>query len=212
MEQKMTKIKFTTIAAAIALTSMSCASSVQASIYDFNIKLAFDSTGVKPDHSSHRGEMMAIDKGTFEGGHRGSYMITSNGEKLPVGEWVYWYPNGQKKLRAYYKLGIPHGRWMMWDETGTLRLQGRYSLGKAVGKWTLYYASGRKQHEGRFSNNLEVGHWIFWYPNGQKSMDGNYKYGEFHGTWSFYTPDGKVAFMAKYKLGRLVGKRVVKGE
>jgi len=206
----MTKIKFTTIAAAVALASMSCASSVRASTPE----LAFgsDLNPARTIANSLRGPMMAADKGTFEGGHRGAYMTTSKGEKLPIGEWIYWYPNGQKKLRAYYKLGIPHGRWMMWDETGTLRLQGRYRLGKAVGKWTVYYASGRKQYEGRFSNNLEVGHWIFWYPNGQKRMDGNYKYGEFHGTWSFYTPDGKVAFVAKYKLGRLVNKRVIKGE
>ncbi len=147
---------------------------------------------------------VAPDATIGEGGHRGTYMTRHDGEKIHIGEWLYWYPNGQKKLRAYYKLGTPHGYWAMWDEAGTLRLEGYYRLGRGVGKWTAYYSTGQKQHEGRFSNDLEVGHWIFWYLNGSKRMEGDFKYGEWHGEWKFYKPNGEVAFTTKYNRGRAV--------
>jgi antitoxin component YwqK of YwqJK toxin-antitoxin module len=185
----MTKIIITTVAAAF-ICAASCGTS--GTSYE-NIKLDFDS------HVSKEGE----------GGYRGAYMTRHNGEKLQVGEWIYWYPNAQKKLRAYYKLGTPHGHWLMWDEAGTLRLEGHYRLGKGVGKWTAYYSTGQKQHEGRFDNDVEIGHWTFWYLNGNKRMDGNFKYGQWHGDWTFYVPNGAVAFIAKYKNGRLISRRGV---
>ena len=37
-----------------------------------------------------------------EGGHRGAYKIGPNGDKIQIGEWVYWYPNGKIQLRAFY--------------------------------------------------------------------------------------------------------------
>ena len=155
----MTKIKITTVATiAAALCIASCGTS--GTSYE-NIKLDFES---HVGESGERGPMMGADKGTFEGGHRGAYMTRHNGEKLPIGEWIYWYPNGQKKLRAYYKLGTPHGKWLMWDPAGTLRLEGHYRLGRGVGKWIAYYSTGQKQHEGRFNNDVEVGRWTFWYP------------------------------------------------
>ena len=182
----MTKIKITTVAAMALMIGCS------ATVHDVQ---------VAPTSRESFNEDIG------EGGYRGAYMTTHSGEKLQIGEWIYWYSNGQKKLRAYYKLGTPHGRWMMWDEAGTLRLEGSYRLGRGVGKWIAYFDSGQKQHEGHFSNDVEVGHWTFWYYNGNKRMEGNFRYGEFHGDWSFYTPDGKIAFIANYKNGRLIDRR-----
>jgi hypothetical protein len=188
----MTKIKFITIAA-LALCSASCATTT---VEDVKVAPGFDSKVGGPG----------------EGGHRGAYMTTSSGEKLQIGEWIYWYPNGQKKLRAYYKLGVPHGRWMMWDEAGVLRLEGSYRLGRGTGEWIAYYGTGRKIHQGRFSNDLEVGHWVYWYYNGNKKMEGNFRYGEFHGKWTFYAPDGTIAFTAKYNNGRLLDRQDHRGD
>ena len=187
----MTKIKITTVAAMALM--IGCSTTVH------DVQVAPTSTS-------------SFNEDIGEGGYRGAYMTTHSGEKLQIGEWIYWYPNAQKKLRAYYKLGTPHGKWLMWDEEGTLRLEGSYRLGRGVGNWIAYYDSGQKQHEGRFSNDVEVGHWVFWYLNGNKRMEGNFRYGEWHGDWTFYAPNGTVAFIAKYKNGRLIDRRTVEGE
>ncbi len=58
------------------------------------------------------------------------------------GDWIYYYPNGQKEAIGRYRDGVENGPWTMWYEDGRLQSQGVYLDGRMDGKWVFHYESG----------------------------------------------------------------------
>lgn len=58
------------------------------------------------------------------------------------GQWVWWYPNGQKYSEGRYLNDQPVGLWVFWHSNGQKQMEGEYSTGVLVGKWTWWKEDG----------------------------------------------------------------------
>lgn len=113
---------------------------------------------------------------------------TSNG--VPNGEWVYYFPTGQRQKAGPYLNGVQQGEWSFWYESGQVKQRGNYKDGQAQGVWTYWHDNGQKSKQGPFVDGREHGHWIYWHPNGQRAAEGDFRGGEQFGVWITWTEKG----------------------
>lgn len=98
------------------------------------------------------------------------------------GQYLQFYPNGAKKIEAYYLDGILHGPSIYFADDGKVLSQSWFIKGLQQGKAWQFYANGQLYSLQRFFDN----HW--------------------HGTQEYFYANGKVKTMVKYVYGKLHGK------
>lgn len=59
-----------------------------------------------------------------------------------IGEWSYYYPNGQLESKGNFKYDMPHGRWMWYYSNGNVKEKGSFLNGNKTGDWYLYTRAG----------------------------------------------------------------------
>lgn len=98
---------------------------------------------------------------------------------------------------------IPHGDYLAYYYNGQLRVAGRYANGKRTGLWKAYNYEGRLVDSSRYKNNGTPYYKCYrWYDNGQLSefMDMDME-GMGSGYETAYYPDGKRMHFGKYSYG-----------
>ena len=59
-----------------------------------------------------------------------------------IGEWSYYYQNGQLESQGNFKYDAPHGKWVWYYSNGNLKEQGTFLNGFKTGDWYLFTRDG----------------------------------------------------------------------
>lgn len=89
------------------------------------------------------------------------------GEELRHGRREAWWPNGQPKLRAEYRLGQAIGKARWWHANGQIALQGSYEEGLAAGKWSWWRENGTRAATCRYEGG-NPDDWAMWATDGRR--------------------------------------------
>jgi antitoxin component YwqK of YwqJK toxin-antitoxin module len=131
---------------------------------------------------------------------------TVSDEPIKVGDWVYYYKDGQKEKQGSYLEDQMHGTWTFWLPGGSESWTAEYKNGDGNknGVQTLRHANGQKLMEGSYKEGKKEGVWTYWDRSGQKVMEGTHKAGKKEGVWTFYYEQGNVTSTEIYRNGKLV--------
>ncbi|MCA9173044.1 MAG: toxin-antitoxin system YwqK family antitoxin [Planctomycetales bacterium] len=89
-------------------------------------------------------------------------MFEQQGEGTKEGEWVRYYPNGQKQMVGVFQRDKPIGQFTWWYESGQRALTGVYEEGDKVGQWTWWHDNGMKRSQGNYREGNPAGLWASW--------------------------------------------------
>lgn len=79
------------------------------------------------------------------GGMRYEGCVRVAGEQVQrVGDWVYWYPNGQKVCEERFVDGLRHGVARSWHPGGTPASEGMWIYGNPAGTWIFWDERGMR--------------------------------------------------------------------
>ncbi|RLD40089.1 MAG: hypothetical protein DRI86_15930 [Bacteroidetes bacterium] len=158
----------------------------------------------------------------FENGaieQTGSY----DSEGFFVGEWKWFYIDGNKRIVEYYYEGELEGQYYEFNPIGNVMIEGVYVNGLREGDWVVtvnkyiekgsylenvkdgvwryYYTQDSIYYEGNFIDGSPDGEHIWYYRNGQAEKKGKYVMGIKDGTWRYYNELGKMILRIKYDYG-----------
>jgi antitoxin component YwqK of YwqJK toxin-antitoxin module len=151
-------------------------------------------------------------------------------EGRQVGEWTYYFEDGQVNRKTNYsngkldgswevfradgtlaakrsfKDGERDGEWITYDATGKQKLsEEHYVKGERDGEWKSWYADGKPLRQVAFKNGKLDGKSTEWNDKGQKVIEVEYKNNQLDGTATRYLPDGKTTVQT-YKEGRFISE------
>jgi len=102
--------------------------------------------GCSVPHDPTGGGELAITK--HENGTTASrgYVMTNleSDEPIKVGDWVYFYADGQKYKQGSYCEGLMEGVWTFWHENGQKKGAGTYKNGKFEAVWSYWHKNGER--------------------------------------------------------------------
>jgi antitoxin component YwqK of YwqJK toxin-antitoxin module len=84
-----------------------------------------------------------------------------------IGEWKYYYPNGQLESIGNFNYDNPHGKWLWYYYNGSIKQIGTFLNAKKAGTWYTYswegtllsitmYDEGEIINEDKFKPNKNV--------------------------------------------------------
>ncbi|HMB92648.1 MAG TPA: toxin-antitoxin system YwqK family antitoxin [Rhodothermales bacterium] len=117
-----------------------------------------------------------------------------------------WHPNGNKDSERRFKDGQVDGVMRHWDHNGVLRQEHHFKAGQPHGKDTLWDHNGALLYTATYVEGKLDGPAIWWYTDGQKRWETLYAMGERTGTWAQYAPDGDLLMQSEWKDGSLVSR------
>ncbi|RYY89442.1 MAG: tetratricopeptide repeat protein, partial [Chitinophagaceae bacterium] len=106
----------------------------------------------------------------------------SNAKQDPVGDWEYYYEQGNLKAIAHYN-----------------------SEGKREGTWKYFYANGRVSGIDHWSNGVQTGTDTVYFMDGVLSSTSFYKDGELDGNRTLYHGNGRIKSVTMFKNGKEEG-------
>jgi len=163
------------------------------------------------------------------------YVITNavSDEPIKVGDWVYYYEDGQKEKQGSYLEDQMHATWTFWLPGGSEPWTAEYKNGEGSknGRFTLtsdeirdrniqaQKANGASEEalgvdsQSQWPHSavlfyrlgLEHGPYESVYKNGQKSEEGTYKDGKEEGVCTFWYKNGQKSAEGTYKDGKPEG-------
>jgi antitoxin component YwqK of YwqJK toxin-antitoxin module len=160
---------------------------------------------------------------TYDGNGNIKYEGAFKDDK-PVGEFKYYYPDGQVKAIVnhnpvtgevyavnYYKNGLLMARgkyinqakdstWLYFSEIDeTIVSEEHWDRGKKVGEWKTYYPSGQVMEVTQYKNGVKEGKWIQYFSDGTKKAEATYVNNELEGLMQIFYITGKVEVSGTYK-------------
>lgn len=71
------------------------------------------------------------------------------------GRVIFYFPNGNPQVDAYYANGAEDGPYVVYHENGVPYYQGKYSQGKRTGVWEFYDEQGNLAYTRDFTNLVQ---------------------------------------------------------
>ncbi len=150
-------------------------------------------------------------------------------DNKPVGEFLYYWPNGAKKSVLNYQDGgkatavhyYPNGNkqsegpyvnqqkdgdWTFYNEDGVMRARESYQKDKKHGITITYFTNGKKASEQHFKEGIQQGEEIRYFENGKVMAKDHYTAGERDGQFVIYNPDGSPSVRGAHSMGEETGK------
>ncbi len=93
-----------------------------------------------------------------------------------IGEFTYWYENGEKYIRCNYKDGELNDRYCEWYENGVLKTEKSYQDGKLDGFVKVWTNEGIIKRNVHYKKGYKHGQFITYYSNGQPVRRDVYRY------------------------------------
>lgn len=125
-----------------------------------------------------------------------------------------YYPDGQVRIVATYKDGVPEGVRREFNEEGEIEKAYIFKNGIVIGEgilttqgekdgfWKEYYDDGKLKAEGRYEKDRRIGEWKFYHKNGKLEQIGTYNDdGRYDGRWKWYYNDGDLLREESYYNG-----------
>jgi antitoxin component YwqK of YwqJK toxin-antitoxin module len=124
------------------------------------------------------------------------------------GEWKYWHPNGQMCKTITFKDGKPDGSYEVFRTDGTLDSIQSFKSGIRDGDWKSFYDDGKSPKVTvTIKDGKVVGERIVYHPNGKIRQQSTFVDGLLDGVDAGYDETGKKITEATYKAGKLQGQR-----
>lgn len=116
------------------------------------------------------------------------------------GTYEAWHYNGQMRVRAHYKNGIPVGSYESWYENGNPLVKISYNeKGEYDGLYEDWYENGQPHSRSNFKDDMVDGLSEDWYEDGQLKERCNYKDGNLDGLRELWYDDGHPLLRENYK-------------
>lgn len=157
------------------------------------------------------------------GGRRFSGLLeTREGERVAIGHWTFWYPDGvTKQAQGWFDGGalpdleadgpgrtlVPTAgrtkKWSFWDEDGLILSEGYYTDGARDDLWACWTADGELCCTGPFEAGRPEGFHVTW-AGGQRIDEHYYVDGVLHGPRVVRDASGQPVWEGEYRAGQLV--------
>ncbi len=121
------------------------------------------------------------------------------------GEWEMWFPDGKLQSRSGFRQDQQHGEAVQWHAGGKVAKRGTFVNGQRHGTWQTFYASGQPALEGEFQRDRPDGPVTSWHPNGQPKEKGTYRQGQRAGTWTNWYENGQKSQEGEFRAGQQHG-------
>ncbi len=133
-------------------------------------------------------------KNDKKNGIRRSYMENEIVEEnfandIKQGNTLYFYPDGNLRMKVPFVNGIEDGMAYEYDHDGTIITMIEYKRGFIV---------NRDRINRRDRNNLKQGRWVYFYDNGYIRMEGAYRDDMKNGYFKQYDRNGNLVVVEKY--------------
>jgi len=125
----------------------------------------------------------------------GSY--DERGKKM--GLWTWYYPNGNVLIEENYEDGKNEGLYTEYDENKNIIVKGNFIEDKEDGKW--YRSNKDFVEEGKYVDGKREGLWKGFYKNGNVSYECSFNSDNYDGRYTKYWENGKLKEQGKYILG-----------
>ncbi len=118
-----------------------------------------------------------------------------------IGEWIFYYPNGQIEQRGKYdKKGRAQGEWKWFYENGALMREEIYIDNLRDGMMTEYTEDGKIITKGEFIEDMQEGIWVYETPE-YKEL-GKYVNDKPDSLWKrYYMPKEKLQYEGRFLNG-----------
>jgi antitoxin component YwqK of YwqJK toxin-antitoxin module len=124
------------------------------------------------------------------------------------GEWTYWHPNGQLCKKITFKDGKPDGSYEVFRSDGTLDSIQSFKAGVRDGEWKSFYDDGKSPKVTvTIKDGKVVGERTVYHPNGKIKQQSYFNDGVLDGVATEFDETGKKTAEATYKAGKLQGQR-----
>ena len=110
---------------------------------------------------------------------------------LKIGEWEYYYENGNIKAKGNYVKDLQDGFWIYYFSNQKEQQKGKYILGDPEDKWLWWYINGNIHRKETFIKGKESGEIIEFDTIGNVITKGLYLNGKKEGSWYYYINDFK---------------------
>lgn len=115
-------------------------------------------------YKPYTGKVVIHYTGSTEAKHLFSYV-----EGKLDGETIWYYPNGNLKVRGNYFHGEFDGKWEKFYANGNKSMEVVYCNGVLEGPFSRWYKNGNPMETGQYANNRPVGNWTSWDESGKKT-------------------------------------------
>lgn len=123
------------------------------------------------------------------------------------GEWNYWHPNGELCKTITLKKGKPDGAFEVHRADGTLEGKQSFNDGVRDGEWITYYEDGKTPKvKAVIADGKVTGERTTYYANGQLRQQANFTEGQLDGVMVEYEESGKKIAEATFKDGKVQGQ------
>jgi len=154
-------------------------------------------------HGKEHGRQMSMDSRGYR-----EISFYNNGEI--EGEYIRYYPNGNKQQEGSYDSGSAEtGRWRYWSEDGDIQREEHYLNGKLNGERRTYYADKRPQSIEEYTDGKLNGKRIEYHESDKISYEYNYLNGKMDGVFRAYL-DGKIWRECIYEEDRIISEKEYK--
>jgi len=123
-----------------------------------------------------------------------------------VNNWNYYYLNGNVEQQGSFKKGVPDGLWKWYFESGQLKREEFYRLGEEEGESVEYDENGNIISVGSYLEGLKEGQWF--YDFDFHTEKGIYKSGYKEGKWQYFYKNNVLYFEGKFVQGYEDGKHI----
>ncbi len=162
---------------------------------------------------------LTITEHTDSGWHRINYYLVKtpklkmdgwyldSAQKIPVGQFVYVYPDQKLEMKGRYFNGRKKGTWLTYHPNGMVADSTTYLAGNPVGTSLRWYPNGYPA-DSSVHNPDGSGVEVTWFDNGNPSSAGLFATGrKMHGKWQFFHKNGKLSAVELYDHGQLTQKQ-----
>lgn len=134
-------------------------------------------------------------------------VIKEGKEDKGVLDYVYHYPDGEKKSEGQLKKGKKDGLWKFYDRLGNISSEEKYKDGETL-ETTTFYRNGKINTVTRYKDGEQHGYYESYFYNGNPYIKGWMIKGEMEGYWYYYNQDGTLEKKLYYLKGDQYGPQL----
>ncbi len=116
-------------------------------------------------------------------------------------EFIWYYPNGEKKLEGNYVKNDREDTWVAYFRSGQKRYKGKYKKGKRIGEWKWYHENKQLKSRAVYETGTLVGERKWWYESGKIESKVNYLSGKQHGSREWWYENGQLKEQTAFENG-----------
>ncbi len=121
--------------------------------------------------------------------------------KKKEGEYLAFYPNGQKMEESFYLNDSLNGERKLYHENGQLESITTHANGMFEGKYQKFDENGKMLNEGQYMNNEMSGTWKKWYDSGELAEEVTFAVNLENGPFKEFYKNGKLKTEGVYVQG-----------